>query len=288
MWLAQGWRDYRLIDAGDGDRLEQWGDVILRRPDPQVIWPLDGDPAWQRADARYLRSRTGGGHWEYRRPIPEEWTVGWQELTFRSRPMGFKHTGLFPEQAANWQWMTQLVRGAGRPVEVLNLFGYTGGASVALAGAGAKVVHVDAARGMVAQAKENLQLSGLGDRPVRFIVDDAVKFVEREKRRGRRYQGILMDPPSYGRGPSGEIWKIEEQIFPLVQKCLDILAEDALFFLINGYTTGLAPSVLGNLLRLTVERRFGGATEADEVGLPIEKLRMPLPCGASGRWTAAQ
>ncbi len=283
MYLADEWKDYELIDCGGGEKFERWGNVTLLRPDPQAIWPMGG-PC--RADAHYLRSAAGGGHWEYQKKnLPESWKIALgDDLRFVVRPTGFKHTGLFPEQAVNWRWMQERIRAAGRPVRVLNLFAYTGGATAACLAAGAEVVHVDAAKGMVAWAKDNAAASGLADRQVRWIVDDVLKFVQREQRRGRTYQGILMDPPSYGRGPSGEVWKIEDSLFELVQACMGIVADDPVFFLINSYTTGLAPTVLANVLDLTMGERFGGAVEADEVGLPVTRRNLVLPCGASGRW----
>ena len=273
MWTSDKWRDYELIDCGRGEKLERWGKYTLVRPDPQAIWNTPREnPLWRRHDARYARSSTGGGAWE-KKELPERWTVGYGNLTFNIKPMNFKHTGLFPEQAANWDWAGEQIRKAGRPVSVLNLFAYTGGASVACAAAGASVCHVDAAKGMVAWAKENAKSSGLEDAPIRWIIDDCGKFVEREIRRGRRYDGVIMDPPSYGRGPSGEIWKLEENLYPF-------------FFLINSYTTGLAPSVLTYLLESIVTKRHGGRTESGELGLPVTDTGLVLPCGATGRWRA--
>ena len=286
MWIAENWEDYELLDCGDGEKLERWGRQILVRPDPQAIWEAPRrSSAWQNPDARYLRSNTGGGHWE-RRKLPEQWTVQYGELTFNVKPMNFKHTGLFPEQAVNWDFVMEKIRRAGRPIQVLNLFAYTGGATVACAAAGASVCHVDAAKGMVAWAKENARSSGLADAPIRWIVDDCAKFVEREIRRGRRYDAVIMDPPSYGRGPSGEIWKLEENLFPFVELVAGVLSDEPLFFLINSYTTGLAPSVLTYLLETLVARRYGGRTESQELGLPVTATGLALPCGASGRWTA--
>lgn len=286
MWIAENWKDYELLDCGDGEKLERWGRQILVRPDPQAIWEAPRrSSAWQNPDARYLRSNTGGGHWE-RRKLPEQWTVQYGELTFNVKPMNFKHTGLFPEQAVNWDFVMEKIRRAGRPIQVLNLFAYTGGATVACAAAGASVCHVDAAKGMVAWAKENARSSGLADAPIRWIVDDCAKFVEREIRRGRRYDAVIMDPPSYGRGPSGEIWKLEENLFPFVELVAGVLSDEPLFFLINSYTTGLAPSVLTYLLETLVARRYGGRTESQELGLPVTATGLALPCGASGRWTA--
>ena len=280
MYLADAWQDYEILDAGNGNKLERWGQVRLLRPDPQAVWPMQ-EP--RSVDARYIRSASGGGHWEYAKALPDSWSIQYRDLTFQVRPTGFKHTGLFPEQAVNWDWMRGLVKKAPKPFRALNLFAYTGGATCALAAAGAEVVHVDAAKGMVAWAKENLAMCGLGDKPVRFIVDDVMKFVLREQRRGRQYEGILMDPPSYGRGPGGEMWKIEENLYPLVAECCKLLSPEARFFLINSYTTGLAPTVLSNVLQAALPGR-GGRIEAGEVGLPISRGTLVLPCGASGRW----
>jgi len=290
MLLADDWKDYELIDTGNGEKLERWGKFILRRPDPQVIWPREkGDEVWNRAHACYHRSKTGGGSWEYFGKLPEEWEISYGDLRFHVKPMGFKHTGLFPEQAVNWNWIIEKIRSRKGPVRVLNLFAYTGGASVAAAYAGAEeVCHVDAAKGMVTWAKENLKLSGLGDRRVRFIVDDVVKFVQREVRRGRQYDAVIMDPPSYGRGPNGELWKIEDELYGLIELCMKVLSPSPLFFLINSYTTGLAPSVLRNILTLSMMQRYGGTIEADEVGLPVSGSGLVLPCGASGRWEARE
>lgn len=281
MYLSDEWNDYALLDCGGGEKLERWGDITLLRPDPQAIWPMDAPNG---VDARYARARSGGGQWNFARPLPDQWTIGLGELRFVVRPTGFKHTGLFPEQAVNWRWMQDKIRAAERPVRVLNLFAYTGGATVACLSAGATVVHVDAAKGMVAWAKDNAAASGLQDKPVRWIVDDVLKFVKREARRGQTYDGILMDPPSYGRGPNGEMWKIEDSLYGLVDACMDVLSTDPIFFLINSYTTGLAPSVLRNVLQLSVAARHGGVVEADEVGIPVRRRNLVLPCGASGRW----
>lgn len=284
MKTADGWRDYRVIATGDGYKLEDWKGVLLLRPDPQVIWPsgrdLDGFPG---LNAKYVRSETGGGRWNILKKMPEEWTVSYRDLKFLVKPMGFKHTGLFPEQAVNWDKMRALIEGAGREISVLNLFAYTGGATVACAAAGASVCHVDAARNMVERAGENMRLSGLEDRPVRYIVDDCKKFVRREIRRGRKYDAVVMDPPSYGRGPNGEMWKLENELFPLVTLCAEVLSDQPLFFLINSYTTGLQPQVLKNILALALKGR-GGRAEAYEVGLPTEE-GIVLPCGCSGLWT---
>ena len=286
MWTSDKWRDYELIDCGRGEKLERWGKYTLVRPDPQAIWNTPREnPLWRRHDARYARSSTGGGAWE-KKELPERWTVGYGNLTFNIKPMNFKHTGLFPEQAANWDWAGEQIRKAGRPVSVLNLFAYTGGASVACAAAGASVCHVDAAKGMVAWAKENAKSSGLEDAPIRWIIDDCGKFVEREIRRGRRYDGVIMDPPSYGRGPSGEIWKLEGNLYPFVELVAGVLSDAPLFFIINSYTTGLAPSVLTYLLESIVTKRHGGRTESGELGLPVTDTGLVLPCGATGRWRA--
>ncbi len=284
MWIAENWKDYELLDCGDGEKLERWGRQILVRPDPQAIWEAPRrSSAWQNPDARYLRSNTGGGHWE-RRKLPEQWTVNYGELMFNVKPMNFKHTGLFPEQAVNWDFAMNKIRRAGRPIQVLNLFAYTGAATVACAAAGASVCHVDAAKGMVAWAKENARSSGLADAPIRWIVDDCAKFVEREIRRGRRYDAIIMDPPSYGRGPSGEVWKLEQNLYPFVKLCAGVLSDNPLFVILNSYTTGLAPSVLGYILNLLVSGTYGGHTECAELGLPVTETGMALPCGATGRW----
>jgi len=287
MYIASSWKDYELIDTGGGEKLERWGEIVLRRPDPQIIWPLlNENAAWKQADARYFRSNKGGGHWEVRRSLPERWSIRYKQLSFHIKPTGFKHTGLFPEQAANWDWMMGKIQSAGRPVKVLNLFAYTGGASVACAFAGAEVVHVDAAKGVVQWAKENLHLSGLGSRPVRFITDDVFKFVQREQRRGNRYDAIIMDPPSYGRGPGGEMWKLENDLYPFLENCVSILSDQPLFFLINSYTTGLSASVLTNLLTMAVQRKYGGTITSGEIGLPITASGLILPCGILGRWEA--
>ena len=290
MFLADDWQDYELIDTGNGEKLERWGKYILRRPDPQVIWPvIDKNKQWNEAHARYHRSKSGGGSWEYFTKLPEKWEISYHDLKFYVKPMGFKHTGLFPEQAVNWQWMIKKIRGHKKPVRVLNLFAYTGGASVAAAYAGAEeVCHVDAAKGMVTWARGNLQLSGLENRRVRFIVDDVIKFVQREIRRGHQYEAIIMDPPSYGRGPNGELWKIEDELYNLIELCLQVLSPKPLFFLINSYTTGLAPTVLRNILTLAMKEKYGGIITADEVGLPVSRSGLILPCGATGRWEAEE
>lgn len=285
MWRADKWKDYEVLDTSAGEKLERWGDYILVRPDPQVIWntPRE-DPRWKRYHARYARSSTGGGQWAQKK-LPERWQVRYEELTFNVKPMNFKHTGVFPEQAANWDFIDDQIHRAGRPVSVLNLFAYTGGATLAAAAAGASVCHVDAAKGMVAWARENAAASGLSGAPIRWIIDDCAKFVEREIKRGRRYDAVIMDPPSYGRGPSGEIWKLEKDLFPFLKLVSGVLSDDPLFFIINSYTTGLAPSVLTCLLDSVVTPRFGGGTVSDELGLPVTDSGLVLPCGATGRWT---
>ena len=284
MWLANEWKEYEVLDTSDGEKLERWGKYVLVRPDPQVIWNTPKqDPLWNRFDARYARSSTGGGKWANVR-LPEQWQVRYKELTFNVKPMNFKHTGVFPEQAVNWDFSMQAIRSAGRPVSVLNLFAYTGGATLAAAAAGASVCHVDAAKGMVAWAKENARSSGLEDRPIRWIVDDCAKFVEREIRRGHRYDAIIMDPPSYGRGPSGELWKLEENLYPFMELVCGVLSDDPLFVIVNSYTTGLAPSVVGYLLNTLVTKKYGGRVECDELGLPVTDSGLALPCGSTGRW----
>ena len=285
MWKADQWKDYEVLDTSDGEKLERWGSFYLVRPDPQVIWSTPRqDPRWKRFDARYARSSTGGGHWSTHH-LPEHWCIRYRELTFQVKPMNFKHTGVFPEQAANWDFIDDQIRRAGRPVSVLNLFAYTGGATLAAAAAGASVCHVDAAKGMVAWARENAAASGLSGAPIRWIIDDCAKFVEREIKRGRRYDAVIMDPPPYGRGPSGEIWKLEKDLFPFLKLVSGVLSDDPLFFIINSYTTGLAPSVLTCLLDSVVTPRFGGGTVSDELGLPVTDSGLVLPCGATGRWT---
>ena len=284
MWFSDSWSDYELLDCSDGQRLERWGKYILVRPDPQVLWKhCKKHPMWKRADAVYTRSGSGGGSWNDN-SLPEEWKIGYKNLTFSIRPMGFKHTGLFPEQAVNWDWCSERIREAGRPVKVLNLFAYTGGATLAAASAGASVTHVDASKGMVTWAKEKAAASHLENAPVRWLVDDCVKFVEREIRRGNKYDGIIMDPPSYGRGPKGEIWKIEESIYPFVELAAQLLSDDALFFLINSYTTGLQPAVLSYMLSAVIQKKRGGEVQSSEIGLPVSSNGLVLPCGATGRW----
>jgi len=284
MWVANEWKDYEVLDTSEGEKLERWGDFLLVRPDPQVIWNTPkSHKGWQTKNAHYHSSNKGGGEWEFFH-LPEQWSIFYKGLTFHLKPFSFKHTGLFPEQATNWDWFSNKIRLAKRQIRVLNLFAYTGGATIAAAKAGANVTHVDASKGMVTWAKENALSSGLANAPIRWIVDDCIKFVEREIRRGSHYDAIIMDPPSYGRGPKGEIWKIEDAIYPLVQLCTKLLSEQPLFFLINSYTTGFAPSVLSYLLGCEVVPKFGGNVYADEVGLPVTESGLVLPCGSSGRW----
>ena len=286
MWIANNWKDYEVLDTSGGEKLERWGKYLLVRPDPQVIWNTPHEhPGWKKKNGHYHRSSKGGGEWEFIN-LPDEWSISYKDLTFHLKPFSFKHTGLFPEQAVNWDWFSDLIAHAGRPVKVLNLFAYTGGATVSAAKAGAQVTHVDASKGMVSWAKENAAASGLADAPIRWLVDDCTKFVEREIRRGNHYDGIIMDPPSYGRGPKGEIWKIEENIFPFVELTAKLLSDKPLFFLINSYTTGLQPAVLSYMLNLTVKKQFGGKVAAEEIGLPVSGTGLVLPCGASGRWQA--
>ena len=285
MWIAGHWKYYENIDCSKGEKMERWGNYTLIRPDPQVIWDFPKEaPGWKRWNGHYHRSKKGGGEWEFSR-LPEQWQIHYGSLTFNLKPFNFKHTGLFPEQAANWDWFSKLIRDTKHPVKVLNLFAYTGGATLAAAAAGAQVTHVDASKGMVAWAKENAVSSGLKDAPIRWLVDDCVKFVEREIRRGNVYDAIIMDPPSYGRGPKGEVWKIEDMIHPLIRLCTQILSENALFFLVNSYTTGLAPAVLTYMIGAELKSR-SGHVESQEIGLPVKSTGLILPCGASGRWSA--
>ncbi len=286
MRKADNWLDYELIDCSDGERLERWGDIILVRPDPQVIWKTPKEnPLWYNPHAIYNRSNTGGGSWRVCKKMPDVWQIGLDELKFNIKTMGFKHTGLFPEQAVNWQMTADIIKNAGRPVKVLNLFAYTGGATVAALRAGASVTHVDASKGMTLWAKENAAASHLSDAPVRWLVDDCIKFVQREIRRGNKYDIIIMDPPSYGRGPGGEVWKLENEVYDFVELCSQLLYEDSLMVLINSYTTGLSPSVMEYILGETVQKQFGGTTESDEIGIPVSsKLGRVLPCGASAIW----
>lgn len=286
MWCAENWKDYELIDTSDGERLERWGNYILVRPDPQVVWKNNKKSLlWSKADAVYKRSSKGGGAWNANR-LPEKWKIGYRDLNFVIKPTGFKHTGLFPEQAANWDWFSQLIKNSQRKIKVLNLFAYTGGATVAAAKAGATVCHVDASKGMVTQAKENAMLNHLSEAPIRYIVDDCKKFVEREIKRGNKYDGIIMDPPSYGRGPSGEVWNIEECIDEFVELAVRVLSDNPLFFLLNSYTTGLSPLAMSYIVNLRLASKYGGTVEADELSLPVVQTNGYLPCGASVRWCA--
>ncbi len=285
MWIADNWKDYEVIDCSSGEKLERWGDYMLVRPDPQVIWNTDKNKKqWNNINGHYHRSAKGGGEWEFF-DLPEQWSINYKSLTFNLKPFSFKHTGLFPEQATNWDWFSDKIKNADRPIKVLNLFAYTGGATLAAAAAGASVTHVDASKGMVGWAKENAVSSGLADAPIRWLVDDCVKFVEREIRRGNKYDGIIMDPPSYGRGPKGEIWKIEESIHHFIKLCASLLSDNPLFFLVNSYTTGLAPAVLTYMISTEVSKIHGGHVEAEEIGLPVSNTGLVLPCGASGRWS---
>lgn len=287
MRLASGWTDYEILDASDGEKLERWGNVTLIRPDPQIIWKTPRDPKlWGSADAHYIRSNKGGGQWKYKKSIPNQWNINYNNLKFNIRPTNFKHTGLFPEQAVNWDLMQGLIKSANRPINVLNLFAYTGGATVACAEAGASVCHVDAAKGMVQWARDNANSSGLSDKPIRWIVDDCEKFVTREIKRGKRYDGIIMDPPSYGRGPGGELWKLEDCVHDLVHLCSQVLTDNPLFFLLNSYTTGLSPSVMAYIFGVELKEKFGGEITADDIGLPVKSTGMPLPCGSTAIWIA--
>ena len=287
MFLTTTWKDFEVLDTGDGEKLERWGDVILRRPDPQTIWPKADPALWRQAQAWYHRSDKGGGEWEFFSRLPEKWVITHEALRFYVRPTGFKHTGLFPEQAANWVWMAEKLRQSGRKdLRVLNLFGYTGGATLACAQAGAHVTHVDAAKGMVQWAKENRELSQLPETSCRWIVEDALRFVQREIRRGNSYDGILMDPPSYGRGPSGEVWKLENELYGLIDTCAQVLSPEPLFFLVNSYTTGFQASALSNIIEKCVVSRFGGQVDSQELCLPVSTGGV-LPCGATGRWFRA-
>ena len=283
MELANNWHDYEILDMANGEKLERWGDIILIRPDPQIIWNKKSFPnKWKQANAKYNRSKTGGGSWEYNTNIPKAWKVKYKDLTFNIKPMGFKHTGLFPEQAVNWEWMINKIKKANREINVLNLFAYTGGATVACLSAGASVCHVDSSKGMVSWAKENVILSGLEKRPVRYIIDDVIKFVQREIRRGRKYDAIIMDPPSYGRGANGEVWQFENNIYELVELCTKVLSNKPLFFLINSYTTGISSKVLENILRLNIKNK--GNLSSGEIGIPMKDSKLVLPCGIYGRW----
>ena len=285
MKIANEWKDYKILDMADGQKLEKWGNVILSRPDPQIIWKNKSFPnKWKEMNAVYNRSKTGGGLWEFKKKVPSQWQIKYKNLTFNIKPMGFKHTGLFPEQAVNWDWMIQKIKGEKREIKVLNLFAYTGGATVACLSAGASVCHVDSSKGMTTWAKENVTSSKLQDRPVRFIVDDVVKFVNREIRRGNTYDAIIMDPPSYGRGAKGEVWQFENNIYDLVELCTKVLSNQPLFFLINSYTTGISSKVLEDILHLTIAKKYRGKIESGEIGLPMENSDLVLPCGIYGRW----
>jgi 23S rRNA (cytosine1962-C5)-methyltransferase len=285
MWIANNWKDYEVIDCSEGEKLERWGKYILLRPDPQVLWSTPKkNKCWNQLNGHYHRSNKGGGEWEFF-DLPQQWSINYKELTFNLKPFSFKHTGLFPEQAANWDWFSELIKKSPKKdIKVLNLFAYTGGATCAAAKAGAAVTHVDASKGMVTWAKENAVSSDLENAPIRWIVDDCVKFVEREIRRGNKYDAIIMDPPSYGRGPKGEIWKIEEKIHPFIQLCSSLLCDEPLFFLVNSYTTGLAPAVLSYMISTEVKSKVGGKVVSDEIGLPVSSSGLVLPCGAAGRW----
>ena len=284
MRLSNEWQDYECLDAGDGEKLERWGSIILRRPEPSAMWPIEKGNEWENISGTYFRYKDGGGHWEFNETLPEYWTINYKELTFKVSPTNFKHTGLFPEQATNWDFMMDKIKNAKRKIKVLNLFAYTGAATIACSKAGADVVHVDSAKGMVAWAKENMYLSHLENNYIRYIVDDCLKFVEREIRRGNKYDAIVMDPPSYGRGPNGEVWKLEHNLAYLVQKCSELLSDEPLFFLINAYTTGISSTVLYNILKITIEKKYGGKVDNGEIGLPISKNGLVLPCGIYGRW----
>ena len=287
MRFVNDFTDYEMIDTSGGEKLERWGTHVLVRPDPQIIWNTKKEhPLWKRADARYHRSNKGGGQWEFFKTLPESWMVSYRSLNFRIRPTGFKHTGLFPEQAVNWALLMDTIKNTGRPLKVLNLFAYTGGATLACAAAGAEVCHVDASKGMVAWARENAALSNLSDRPIRWIVDDCEKFVAREIKRGKRYDIVIMDPPSYGRGPGGEVWKLEDQIYQMVDLCSGVLSDDPALFLLNSYTTGLPPSVMQYLLGVTIQKKFGGSVSAEEIGLPVTQSGLVLPCGSTAIWKA--
>ena len=286
MRTADNWKDYRLIDCTSSEKLELWGDISLIRPDPQIIWKTDRkSKLWNTAYGHYHRSDKGGGQWSFKKKIPDSWLISYGDLKFNIRPTGFKHTGLFPEQAVNWDYMDNLIRNAGRPINVLNLFAYTGGATLACANAGASVCHVDASKGMVQWARDNAASSGLSDRPIRWIVDDCEKFVAREIKRGRKYDAVIMDPPSYGRGPNQEVWKLEDCIYDLVKLCSNVLSDDPIFFLLNSYTTGLSPSVMSYILSETIGEKYGGGVTADEIGLPVEASGCVLPCGSTAIWT---
>ena len=284
-YISDEWKDYECISAGNGEKLERWGNVIFRRPEPQAMWPIEKTDLWNKADGFYHRSNKGGGYWDFKSKLPEFWTVKYKDLTFKVSPTNFKHTGLFPEQAANWDFSMNKIKNANRPIKVLNLFAYTGAATMAASKAGAiEVVQVDASKGMTEWAKENMKLCGLENHKIRFIVDDCLKFVQREARRGNKYDVIIMDPPSYGRGPNGEVWKFEQNLDILISACMEILSDNPLFFLINAYTTGISSTVLFNILKTTMEKKYGGSLDAGEIGLPITENDLVLPCGIYGRW----
>lgn len=285
MLLANEWSDYALIDCANGEKLEKWGNFTLVRPDPQIIWPQKQHKAeWEKCDAHYHRSKSGGGSWEYNKKLPDAWQIKYKNLTFNVKPMGFKHTGIFPEQAVNWDFIDEKIKSANRDIKVLNLFAYTGGATVAAAKAGASVVHVDAAKGMVLWAKENAVSSGLADAPIRYIVDDVIKFVCREIRRGNKYDAIIMDPPTYGRGPNGEVWKFEDELYPLIEKCMSLLSDNPLFMIVNSYTSNVSSTVVKNVLELSAKAKFGGYVTNDEIAIPVKNSGICLPCGAATRW----
>ncbi len=285
MRVSSNWIDYELIDCSGSERLERWGDIILIRPDPQIIWNTEKkNPLWKKAHARYHRSNSGGGQWQIYKKIPQQWSLKYGELVFNVKPMGFKHTGIFPEQGTNWDYASEIIKNSDRQLSVLNLFGYTGCATLACLKAGAKVCHVDASKGMVQWAKENAVSSGLADRPVRWLVDDCIKFVAREQRRGNKYDGLIMDPPSYGRGPGGEVWKLEEQLYSFIELCSTILSDDARFFILNSYTTGLPPSVMEYMLNVILVKKFGGSVSSSEIGLPVTDSNLILPCGNTAIW----
>lgn len=286
MRVSNEWKDYECIDAGNGEKLERWGDVIFRRPDPQAMWNVEYNDAWKNVDGHYFRSVKGGGEWKFNKKLDDYWTINYKHLTFKVSPTNFKHTGLFPEQATNWDFMMDKIKKQKRKIKVLNLFAYTGGATMAISSAGADVVHVDASKGMTEWAKENMRLSGLENNFIRFIVDDCLKFVEREYRRGNKYDAIVMDPPSYGRGPNGEVWKFEESLYKLIDACMKILSDEPVFFLVNSYTTGISSIVLENILKTTVLKKYpDGTVDAGDVGLPITRDNLVLPCGIYGRWS---
>ena len=285
--ISNEWKDYECLDAGNGEKLERWGNVILRRPDPQAIWKVSYNDTWENVDGFYHRSNKGGGYWDFKKKLDDYWTVNYKDLTFKVSPTNFKHTGLFPEQATNWDFIIDKIQKSGRKIKVLNLFAYTGGATMAASYAGADVVHVDAAKGMIEWAKENMRLSHLENNVIRFIVDDCLKFVEREARRGNKYDAIIMDPPSYGRGPNGEVWKFENNLYTLIEACMKILSDKPLFFLINSYTTGISSTVLDNILKTTILPMYpDGIVESGEIGLPIRRDNLILPCGIYGRWVS--